>query len=227
MEEKLLALFPLNTVLFPGMPLPLHVFEERYKLMIGRCVDEQRPFGIVLIRSGAEVGAPAVPCAVGTTARIASLKRLENGRMNLMAVGQGRFRIVEVVREEPYLVARVVDHHDGAPEPDARATALSVHADLQIYLRDLFTLLDQPPEELEIPTESERLSLFAAAVLQIPMPERQQLLEMTSVVERLRQEQEWLTREREKQQTLLLVRKQLGAVTPMDGSRLIGQISLN
>ena len=63
MVDELMALFPLNTVLFPGMPLPLHIFEERYKLMIGRCIEQERPFGVVLIQSGPEVGGTAI----GTT----------------------------------------------------------------------------------------------------------------------------------------------------------------
>ena len=65
-----LSLFPLNVVLFPGMPMPLHIFEERYKAMIGECVDREEPFGIILIKEGQEVGEPAEPVKVGTTARI-------------------------------------------------------------------------------------------------------------------------------------------------------------
>ena len=66
-----LPLFPLNTVLFPGMVLPLHIFEERYKLMINHCLEEERPFGVLLIREGKEVGSGAVPYQVGTTTMIA------------------------------------------------------------------------------------------------------------------------------------------------------------
>ena len=65
-----LRLFPLRTVLFPGMPLPLHIFEDRYKLMIGECVRDEVPFGVVLIRQGAEVGGPARVYPIGTVARI-------------------------------------------------------------------------------------------------------------------------------------------------------------
>jgi Lon protease-like protein len=65
-----LRLFPLQTVLFPGMRMPLHIFEERYKLMIRECIEQDAPFGVLLIRDGAEVGAGAVPHNVGTTARI-------------------------------------------------------------------------------------------------------------------------------------------------------------
>jgi Lon protease-like protein len=227
MEDELLALFPLHTVLFPGMPLPLNIFEERYKLMIGRCIEEDRPFGVTLIRSGSEVGAPAVPHSVGTTAHIAGYKRLDDGRMTLIAVGQERFRILEVVREQPYMVARVETLVDQEIGGEAAPLAEELRGSLTTYLRDLFLLLDQPAEELEIPSEPARLSLVAAAVLQIPMGERQLLLEMTDVEKRLQQERLWLAREREKQQTLLRMRKRLGAVTPLDASQLIGRLSLN
>src|SRR6266487_1733603 len=130
MEEEKLALFPLNTVLFPGMPLPLHIFEERYKLMIGRCIEEERPFGVVLIRSGPEVGGPATPHPVGTIAQIAGWKSLDEGRMNVIAVGQERFRIIEVVRLEPYLVARVTPLVDQEPQPGLEPVARQVRASL-------------------------------------------------------------------------------------------------
>lgn len=227
MEDELLALFPLNTVLFPGMPLPLHVFEERYKLMIGRCIEEKRPFGVVLIQSGPEVGGPCVPHGVGTTAHIAAVRKLDDGRMNLIALGQERFQILAVVREEPYLIARVETLVDTEPEAGSEPLAAELRATLAVYLRDLFTLLDQPPEEIPIPAESARLSLIVAAVLQIPMTERQALLQMTDVTARLRQEREWLAREMAKQQDLLRLRKRLGAVTPLDSSRHLARLSPN
>jgi Lon protease-like protein len=227
MEEELLALFPLNTVLFPGMPLPLHVFEERYKLMIGRCLEEKRPFGVVLIQEGPEVGGPATPCDVGTTAHIAASKRLEDGRLNLIAVGQDRFRIVEIVREQPYMVARVEPLADQAPAAETAPLAEEVRETVGAYLRDLFTIIEQPQGDLEMPAEPERLSLAVAAVLQIPMVERQALLEMTDVTARLQQEREWLARENEKQQTLLRLKKKIGPVTPLDSHQLAGWLSLN
>ena len=70
-----LPIFPLGTVLFPGMPLPLHIFEERYKRMIGRCLDGDRAFGVTLLKSGREVGGPAIPHEVGTIARIVQAGR--------------------------------------------------------------------------------------------------------------------------------------------------------
>ena len=102
-----LPLFLLKTVLFPGMTLPLHIFEERYKLMINRCVEQRAPFGVVLIRSGEEVGATAEPYDVGTIASITKLERLEDGRINLVASGERRFRIDRLDRSEPYLTGEV------------------------------------------------------------------------------------------------------------------------
>jgi len=227
MDAELLALFPLNTVLFPGMPLPLHIFEERYKLMIGRCIDEKRPFGVVLIQSGPEVGGPCVPHRVGTTAHIAAVRRLDDGRMNLIAIGQERFRVLEWVRQEPYMVARVEALVDAEPDAEVATLAAAVRATLVVYLRDLFTLLDQPQEELEIPSEPGRLSMVAAAVLQIPMGERQALLQMTDVSARLQQERDWLAIETHKQQMLLRMRKRLGAVTPLDSRQRLADLSPN
>src|SRR5438128_2047759 len=89
-----LRLFPLNTVLFPGMRMPLHIFEERYKIMVRECMEEDAPFGIVLIRSGVEVGGGAVPHSLGTTARIMQVEYLDEGRLNLFAIGERRFRII-------------------------------------------------------------------------------------------------------------------------------------
>jgi len=82
----------LNVVLFPGATLPLHIFEERYKLLIGRCLEEKLPFGVVLIRKGNEVGEPGEPFDVGCTAHILRVQHLQEGRMNLLCRGGKRFR---------------------------------------------------------------------------------------------------------------------------------------
>jgi Lon protease-like protein len=82
-----IPLFPLNTVLFPGMPLPLHIFEDRYKGMINQSIQEATPFGVVLIREGAEVGDTAIPYDVGTSAFVTQVERLPDGRMNINTVG--------------------------------------------------------------------------------------------------------------------------------------------
>jgi Lon protease-like protein len=106
-ETHHIPLFPLNTVLLPLGVLPLHVFEERYKEMIGQCLGENQPFGVVLIKEGEEVGEPAIPYEVGTGAHIAQAVPLAEGRMNIVVTGTKRFRILDTVQERPYLVSRV------------------------------------------------------------------------------------------------------------------------
>ncbi|MEZ4622859.1 MAG: LON peptidase substrate-binding domain-containing protein [Caldilineaceae bacterium] len=103
-----LPLFPLkNVVLFPGMVLPLHIFEPRYREMINRCIDEQLPFGVVLIEEGTEIGEAATPHRIGTGAKIIRVERLEDGRMNITALGTERFQIQEVHHDRAYLTATV------------------------------------------------------------------------------------------------------------------------
>lgn len=227
MESRLLPLFPLNTVLFPGMPLRLHIFEERYRLMIGECSEQERPFGVVLIQAGEEVGEPAEPHRVGTTARIAALDRLEDGRMNLVAVGQQRFQIEELVQRRPYLLGRVrllAAEGDGSAE---RAQAELTGTALRQYLASLFEMLDQSPEPFDLPAEPERLSYVAASILQVGLAEKQQLLETPTTLERLRQELECLRREADNLATVLRVKKQMGSVSPLDPATLRNRISPN
>ena len=110
-----LPLFPLHTVLAPGIVLPLHVFEERYRLLVRRCLDASAPFGIVLIREGPEVlpangeAAELSIASVGTFAEIREASRYSDGRWDLQVVGTGRFDVRSVDTDaEPYLVAEVV-----------------------------------------------------------------------------------------------------------------------
>ena len=101
-------LFPLNTVLFPGMPISLHIFEPRYKLMVEECLQSSQPFGVVLIRDGVEALGPlAEPHIVGCTAQITQIERLEDGRMNIIAIGVDRFQIRSLSHDKPYLVGIV------------------------------------------------------------------------------------------------------------------------
>ena len=103
-RERTLPLFPLNVVLFPDASLPLRIFEERYKLMMQRCLDGDSEFGVVLIRSGPEVGGPAETYSVGTVACIGEVDRLEDGQMLMSVVGLRRFRILGISLHESYLV---------------------------------------------------------------------------------------------------------------------------
>jgi Lon protease-like protein len=104
-----LPLFPLHTVLCPGVALPLHIFEPRYRALVARCLDEGGPFGVVLIRDGREVGGgPTSIATVGTVAEIREAGKFSDGRYELLVVGVRRFRIESVtVGREPYLIGQV------------------------------------------------------------------------------------------------------------------------
>ena len=186
MVERELPLFPLNVVLFPGMRLPLHIFEERYKLMIGTCMVTDQTFGVALIRSGSEVGGPAEVHAVGTTARILTVDRLPEGRMNLVAVGVDRFRLLERLHDQPYARGRVALLPDDT-QPSAAALAGQVSRKLTRYLVARGAPADRV-RSLELPSEPLALSYLVAALLKAPVEQRQRLLEAPSVAARLRQE---------------------------------------
>ena len=189
----LLPLFPLNTVLFPRQALPLHVFEERYRLMIGRCIDERAPFGVVLIRSGEEAGGDAEPHDIGTTALVARVQRLPDGRMNVIAVGERRFRITALDRGEPYLrgqVEYVESTNPGAAEAIAEANKTAAlfaeHYRLQMAVTGQWT------RKLRLPDDPDALADFVAAKLDTPPETKQELLETLSVPARLRREADLL-----------------------------------
>ena len=188
-----LPLFPLNTVLFPSLPLPLHIFEERYKLMIGTCVVTDNLFGVCLIKEGVEVGGPAEPFNIGTVARIAEVERMPDGRMNLMTFGTQRFRLEEVIQREPYLVGRVVVLEAVQEAPDDELVA-DVADRLLRYLREVRGAA-RLPDRSELLKDVDRLSYLAAATLGLPARERQSFLEIDAADDRLRQARDLLRRE--------------------------------
>jgi len=122
-----LPLFPLHTVLCPGIALPLHIFEPRYRAMIGRCLEEDAPFGVVLIRDGRETGGLAGRIAeVGTAARIRQVGRYADGRMDIVTIGVRRFRVHALdTAREAWLTGIVEDLDDplGGSAEDAAALA--------------------------------------------------------------------------------------------------------
>lgn len=174
-----LPLFPLNTVLFPGMPIGLHIFEDRYKLMIDKCVQERQPFGVVLIKSGTEaLGPVAEPYPVGCIAYVTQVQRLEQGRMNIGAMGHERFQILEFDDSRPYLVGQVEKYplHEGEPEAIKRA-AQRLRPWVIRYLEAIPQ--DDDEEELDFQQVSDDpipLAYLAATLLQIPPDEKQSFL---------------------------------------------------
>ena len=194
MAERELPLFPLNVVLFPSMRLPLHIFEERYKLMIGTCMVTDQTFGVALIESGEEVGGPAQIFKVGTTARIVEIDRLPDGQMNLVVIGVDRFKLLEQFADKPYATGRV----ELLPEiPEAAPAGLSARV-AHKFRRYLISagVPEQQAAGLALPDDPQELSYVVAAVLKAPARRRQRLLEDTSIVSRLTTELallEWAT----------------------------------
>jgi Lon protease-like protein len=180
-----LPLFPLNTVLFPGQLLPLHIFEDRYRQMIGECLQTGTPFGVVLIRSGEEVGAAAEPHAVGTTANIIQVDRLDDGRLNIICAGNARFRLQRTYHDRPYLRS-VIDLWPWTPF-DANLDRLPLDRIRRHLDRYITTLaeLTHTDVKVDLPADPAALAHMAAAVLQIGLDEKQQLLVTASIGELL------------------------------------------
>jgi uncharacterized protein len=159
-----IPLFPLHTVLAPGIALPLHIFEERYRVMVRRCLEGSSPFGVVLIREGSEVVRDGGPqslsiAGVGTLAEIREASRYTDGRFDLLAVGTSRFLVREVRTDvEPYLVADVDPYPDepGDGDPDvADALAAKVTRRFVDYLRLLQPRDGESAEPIDVQMEVE------------------------------------------------------------------------
>ena len=189
-----LPIFPLNLVLFPGATIPLHIFEPRYKEMVRSCLEENSPFGIILIREGSETGAPAKPFSVGTVAHITRKRFLEDGRMNLLCLGGQRFRLLKTVSEEPYLVGEVEMLTSGAAG-DAKAVDLAETASALFaeYFRLQLALSNQWERSLNLPSAPDDLSDFIGCRLDIDLRAKQQVLEEDSIPRRLESEIESLS----------------------------------
>jgi Lon protease-like protein len=158
-----IPLFPLHTVLSPGIALPLHIFEERYRVMVRRCLDTSTPFGIVLIREGSEVaprdGGPQELSisGVGTFAEIREASKYVDGRWDLLTVGTGRFIVRQVIADqEPYLVGEVEELDDRVgDEEEAEALVARVTRRFVDYLRLLQPREGEDVEPIDVQVEVE------------------------------------------------------------------------
>ena len=181
-----LPLFPLNVVLFPGMRLPLHIFEDRYKRMISDCLAAEQAFGVALIHHGTEVGGRAETTSLGTTARILEVERLAEGRLNLVTVGVDRFRLVERLDDRLYPFGRVQLLPD-RDEPVPGELCARVTQRFRRYLVGQGVPVPRA-DGLELPDEPLALSYVVGAALKLPARRRQLLLEAASALSRLRLE---------------------------------------
>lgn len=180
-------MFPLHTVLFPYAQLQLHVFEDRYRDMVRSCVEFDRPFGIVLIREGSEVGGIASPYMVGTAVRILKVIPYDDGRMDIYVEGERRFRIRELDEDsQPYLVGRVEPVIEIEFEPNDQNEVLLVEAKDQfeqliqkVFARQEFNV------SVKLPTDPVVLSFTIANMLHMENLAKQRLLETTDTMERV------------------------------------------
>ena len=192
-----LPLFPLNVVLFPGVVLPLHIFEPRYRQMIADCQQQEQPFGVVLARPDS-VHLQEEPYPVGTMAEIRDLNRLEDGRYILMALGLQRFRILSQHRQKPYLSGIVELYEDVAdPLEDVDMYVEQAHNLFGTYLEMLLKAANEEDKEIRshLPASAEELSYFIAYFLDIQDEQKQHFLELTSTLQRLQEEVSILRRE--------------------------------
>ncbi len=184
--SSLLPLFPLDLVLFPGVPLPLHIFEPRYKEMIAECLEQKKPFGIVRV---SEEGVAAIGC----TAEVVSVtKKYDDGRMDILTRGVRRFEVIEVNEDRSFLQAEVtlLEDEPGQPSPDLIDRAASLYAEIAKLAGNERaaseagqTTADEHPEGLSF--------LFAGA-LPLDLDFKQSLLSTLSEAKRLQAVVEYL-----------------------------------
>jgi Lon protease-like protein len=178
------------------MTLPLHIFEPRYRQMINHCIAEREPFGVLLIRTGPEVGGAAEPHPIGTYGAISRVERLPDGRMNIEVVGQERFRVLALHHDEAYLTGTVEKFP--LVEADAPAAAKCARHLIQWvgrYLKLLSEVADVSFDRQGLPTSPLALAYFAAIIVQAPMTEKQTLLNCATADEMLDRECQLYRRE--------------------------------
>jgi Lon protease-like protein len=219
--SELLPLFPLSTVLFPGMRLPLHVFEQRYRLLTAalQAQPEPRRFGVIAIRKGREVGADGITALhdVGCVAQVRQIAEHPDGRFDLATVGTERFRLLRVDDSLPYFLGEIEllpeRELPGAAEGGGQDTAAGpgdsparpgdalafvtgrVQAAFRAYLNALADRGGGVVSVAELPDEPLLLSYVVGAAMIIDLPERQSLLAAPTALDRLRLERSLLVRE--------------------------------
>jgi Lon protease-like protein len=213
--SELIPLFPLGAVLFPGALMPLHIFEPRYRLLIRRCIERQRPFGIVLIRNGPEVGVGAEPYEVGTEAKIVAESPLPDGRSYIVTRGERRFVVESLIADaEPYLMGQVryLEETDGDRAVDRAGVAREA---LGAYLLAVVAVTDDARGERALGDDlrgapPSDLAYRIAGSLAVDAPQQQALLELETASARLEEETRILNRETELLRDLLVRLRERG-----------------
>ncbi len=218
MSMRTLPLFPLRTVLFPGMPLPLIIFEERHKVLFQTCLSNDRRFGVVLLSSD------NVPLSVGTVAHIVQWEDIGEGRISVLTIGEQRFRVLERVESEQPFPLAVVEYWEDEAVPAIE------NVELLRYLPDEFTDyltmtvllsgISLPVEYFNLPADPSQMSFYVARSLHVDLTEKQRLLEEPSAIGRLQRELILVRRERDFLQRLFSLQGIVGEIDERLGMRL-------
>ncbi|MEP6913714.1 MAG: LON peptidase substrate-binding domain-containing protein [bacterium] len=192
-----LPIFPLSIVLFPGVPLPLHIFEQRYRQMLNDIRVSNNLFGISYF--DVSTSQQEIPPAghIGCVAEVSETQTLPDGRSNILTVGVIRYRIEEYVeRGDPYLVARVSFFEDEEDDNELlRNSSREVAETFTRIARAVRTINDERASLPDISdTEPQQLSFLVAAAMEVETDLKQELLEMRSTSERLRRLRDMLAR---------------------------------
>lgn len=197
MTTERLPLFPLNTVLMPGMVLPLRIFEPRYHIMMRHVLAGERRFGALLIRHGCESDPDAEPYEVGTIAEITAVAPVRGGLMTISTLGRQRFRVNSFHHEQPYLTADVEYlSEDYELSEQLRGLREEVERLSREYVTAILTLRDEQVAQICLPRDSVMLSYKVAGLLMAIQPaEAQRLLASSSLADRFGAEIRLLRRE--------------------------------
>lgn len=179
-----IPLFPLNTVLFPGGPLSLRIFEPRYVDMVAERMRNEQPFGVCLIQDGDEAGNAATPHEVGTLARIIDFQKFDDGLLGINAVGEGRFRVLSTRVQPNQLVTGRVEMLPDEPEETLTEEHVAISGLVRTLIDRTGPLYEGLPKRYDDPTW---LGYRLAEVLPIPLKRKQQLLELDNSLLRLDQ----------------------------------------
>ena len=182
-DSSIIALFPLHTVLFPGGPLPLRIFETRYTDMVRRCMRTQEPFGVVMIEEGDEAGVVATTATVGCTARIVDFHTLHDGLLGISCVGERKFRVLRVWRADDGLNMGEVAWLPVEPELPVPAECERLASTLRRALEELAEHYENVARKFD---DAAWLGSRVAELLPIELADKQALLELDDPIERLR-----------------------------------------
>jgi|SRR5271165_2623906 len=195
-----LPLFPLGSVLYPGLVLPLHIFEERYRHLVADLLDRPEPqeFGVIAIQHGRETGVDGVSALyqTGCTAVLRQVEAYEDGRFDLITVGARRFTLVSLGDEAPYFSGEVEFLPDDlGPAAEAAVVVPAVQQSFRSYLDMLAERGGAQITVPELPDEPVLLSYLVAAAVVVDLPVKQELLEASDAHRRLVAERRLLARE--------------------------------